>query len=69
MKDADARRAIDQILRSCEELEEQLTGEIAALKKENGVLKRKADQAESVARQALSLAKQLKAALTRNGLS
>jgi hypothetical protein len=64
MNDKEARRAIQGIIASCETLESELKAEIAALKKENGVLKRKIDAAEAKTAQALSIARQAKAIAT-----
>lgn len=64
MTDKEARRAIQGVISSCEAMETRLNDQIAALKKENGVLKRKLDATEAVSRQALSAAKQAKAIAT-----
>jgi hypothetical protein len=64
MTDKEARKAIQGIIASCEAMERELNEKIAALNKENGVLKRKLAATERVAQQALSAARQAKAIAT-----
>ena len=64
MTDKEARKAIQGIIASCEAMERELNEKIAALTKENGVLKRKVEAAANTAGQALSQARQAKAIAT-----